>query len=189
MVPDLRDSSASVTKPSGQVVFSCIRDGAVAGVYAGAALIALFFVFDLLRLQPFATPASLSRVMLGQQVEASPGLVAALKLADIILLVRNITTYTMLHLAVFASLGIGAAILFEWLEVPKNVMTGALYGIVVGSTVFYGGLGIMAGDLLAAPDWLLVLLGNGVAGVIMVAHLVGKSGNGDRVVTKTASSR
>ncbi len=177
MVSELRDSSASLTKPSGHVVFSCIRDGAVAGVYAGTALIALFFVIDLLRLQPLATPAFLSSAMLGQPVEASPGLLAALKVADIILLARNITTFTMLHFGVFASLGIGAAFLFECLEVPKNVGTGALYGMLVGSTVFYGGLAILAGDLLAAPDWRLLLFGNGVAGVIMVAHLAGKSGD------------
>ncbi len=111
----------------------------------------------------------------GQHVEASPGLLAALKLGDIILLVRNITSYTLLHLAVFAGLGIGAALLFERLDVPMNVATGALYGLLVGSPVFYGGLGIVAGDLLAAPNWPLVLLGNGVAGVIMIAQLAGGS--------------
>ena len=178
MVPDIHDSSAGVTKPSGRVVLRCIRDGAVAGVYAGAALMALFLVFDLLRLhQPLATPVFLSSAILDRPVEVSPGLVVALKVADIIVLARNITTFTMLFLGVYASLGIGAAFLFECLEVPKNVVTGALYGMLVGSTVFYGGLGILAGDLLAAPEWRLLLLGNGVAGVIMVAHLAGKSGD------------
>lgn len=177
MVKDLCSPTANVTQPAVRVVFRCIRDGAVAGVYAGAALIALFFILDLLRLQPLGTPVFLSRAILGPQVEASPGLLATLKLGAIILLVRNIATYTMLHLAVFAGLGIGAAFLFEWLEVPKNVVTGALYGLVVGSSVFYTGLRIMAGDLLAAPDWRLVLLGNGVAGVIMIAQLAGRSGD------------
>lgn len=164
-------------KPAARVVFRSMRDGAVAGVYAGVTLIALFFVFDLLRLEPFMTPAFLSSAIFGQGVEASPDLLAALKLADVILLVRNITIYTLLHLAAFAGLGIGAALLFERLELPMNVATGALYGLLVGSPVFYGGLGILAGDLLAAPNWRLVLLGNGVAGVIMIAQLVGRSGD------------
>ena len=63
------------------------------------------------------------------------------------------------------------------LRTAHLIVTGALYGMLVGSTVFYGGLGILAGDLLAAPEWRLLLLGNGVAGVIMVAHLAGKSGD------------
>ena len=94
MVLGLCNPTANVTKPAVRVVFRCMRDGAVAGVYAGAALIALFFVLDLLRLQPLGTPAFLSRAILGSQVEASPGLVAALKLGAIILLVPSAVAAT-----------------------------------------------------------------------------------------------
>ncbi|MGH7539912.1 MAG: hypothetical protein ACRELC_02830 [Gemmatimonadota bacterium] len=153
---------------------SC-RDGIVAGLYGGGALIGLFFAFDLVRLDPLATPILLSGAMLGDAPETSPGVVAALRIGEWVLLARNLALFTALHLAVFAGLGVAAAVLFGPLGLPKHVLTGALYGAVVCSLVFYTSVTAVAGaNATTAIDWRLLLGANALAGVIMVAQLAGE---------------
>lgn len=151
-----------------------LREGVVAGLYGGAGLILLFFVFDVVRLQPLSTPLVLSSAVLGEPPEAGPELLAALKVGEWILVASRVAAFTALHLVAFAGLGVGAAVLFGPVGLPKHVLTGGLYGATACSLVFYASVGwVGGGEAGAALDARLLLAANAVAGVVMVAHLAG----------------
>ncbi len=152
----------------------CIRDGAVGGLLGGVAVVAFFFVYDLVRLEPFATPAFLSGVVLGSGPPSSAGdLGVFMTIASVITGAGHILVYSFLHLLVFCLLGVGAALMFLWIDEPPKVLSGALYGLLVCSLVFYVALGL-TGALTDAPDWRAVVLGNLLAGGVMARHLAGK---------------
>ncbi len=118
------------------------------GLLGGVAVVAFFFVYDLVRLEPFATPAFLSGVVLGSGPPSSAGdLGVFMTIASVITGAGHILVYSFLHLLVFCLLGVGAALLFLWIDEPPNVLSGALYGLLVCSLVFYVALG-----LTGAPD-------------------------------------
>lgn len=149
--------------------------GAKGGLLAGAAVFAVLFLYDLFRLEPLASPILLSGAALGQTIEVTAGVEAALRAADVIRMSADLAKYAVLHFCVFAAIGVGAALFFQRGRVAMNTLTGALYGIVVCSAAFYAGIRLLAGGFLAAPDWRLVVTANAVAGVIMIAHLLGDS--------------
>ncbi len=152
----------------------CIRDGAVGGSLGGVAVVAFFFVYDLVRLEPFATPAFLSGAVLGSGPPSSAGdLGVFMTIASVVTGAGHIRVHAFLHLLVFCLLGVGAALLFLWINEPPNVLSGALYGLLVCSLVFYVVLGL-TGTLTGAPDWRAVVLGNLFAGGVMARHLAGK---------------
>lgn len=134
-----------------------IQRGAIAGFLAGLTLIVLFFVIDIVARTPLATPQFLSGALLGETMPAATPLRMAL--------------YTLAHLGVFTVLGIGAAVFFTGLDVPRNLTIGAAYGLFACSLVFYPALVITGTDILAAPAWPAVFFGNVVAGVVMVSYL------------------
>lgn len=152
-----------------------LRQGTVAGLMAGAAVILVFFVYDLARLEPFATPAFLAQTIFGQPAQSTIDLSAAGQAAEWIRTGMWLGAYALAHLAAFVGVGIAAAWLFQVRGAPANVLTGALYGGVAGSAVFYGGYALSAPDFVSAPDWRLMLFANVVAGVVIVAQLLGDS--------------
>ncbi len=115
---------------------SRISRGVQAGLLAGVFVAAFFFVADVIRLAPLATPIALSRVYLpaGLQLE-SPEL---WHIASVLGFAVRLLALTALHLLVFALLGAGAVALFDRLHWRLNAGTGALYGLVVYSLAFYG---------------------------------------------------
>ena len=134
-----------------------IQRGAVAGFLAGLTLIVLFFVIDIVARTPLATPTFLAGALLGDTMpEPSP---------------LRMILYTLAHLSVFTLLGIGAAMFFTGLDVPRNLTIGAAYGLFVCSLIFYPALVITGTDILAAPAWPAVFFGNVVAGVVIVSYL------------------
>lgn len=147
--------------------------GARGGLLAGAAAFAVLFVYDLLRLDLMASPTLLSAAALGQTIEVTPGVQAAFRAGDVIRFLQGLAQYAVLHFLVFAGLGIGAALLFRPGRLAMNALTGALYGVVACSAVFYAGIPLLAGPMVALPDWGIVLAANTVAGVIMAASLLG----------------
>lgn len=161
----------------------CVREGSIGGLYAGLAILAFFFIFDLLQLRPFATQAHLGNLIVGAAPDAAPEVQAALQVADVILYVRGIATFALLHFGVFVAIGIGAAFLFFRAGLPINILSGALYGAIVASIVFYVGLELFGGGLAAAPDWRMVLVANALAGVIIVAQLSGARAKSRRART------
>lgn len=134
-----------------------VRRGAIAGLLAGATLIVLFFVLDMLGGQPLATPTFLSGVLFGDAMAEAGSL--------------RIGLYTATHFLVFIVLGIVAALFFTTLGVPRNLLIGAAYGLFACSAVFYPALIITGTDILAAPAWPAVFFGNVIAGVVIVGYL------------------
>ena len=149
-------------------------DGMRGGALAGATVIAVMLLSDLIRLTPLTSSAVLSGAVVGQPIQVTAGLETAMRVAEVVDLARGVGQYLLLHFAAFAALGVGAAYLFDRGRVASNVLNGALYGVLACSVVFYWGLMARAGSLVAAPDWRIVLAANAVAGVIMVAHLLGE---------------
>jgi len=156
-----------------KVLLRCTRAGAAGGIYAGIAVLLVFILFNLLRFEPFATHTHLASVVGGQQLEGGADMRAALQVVDIFVYAKGIATFAALHMGAFVVLGVVAAMLFQAMEIPNNILSGMLYGLTAGSLVFYTGLNFRAGSLAAAPDWRFVLAANALAGLIIVAQLTG----------------
>ncbi len=135
----------------------CVRHGIIAGLLGGTAVIVFFLLYDIIQGEPFATPTYLASALLDQDgLEVGPFLLIA---------------YTLLHYVVFAVLGAGAAVLFEWASIPRNLFVGAVFGLLVCSLIFYPSLIISGTDVLAAPAWPAVLAGNVLAGLVLITYL------------------
>lgn len=134
-----------------------LRHGAVAGVLAGTVLVILFYFYDLGRGTPLATPTFLAGAITGN-ADLEPGL-------------GVVTAFTVVHYIVWATLGILAAALIQWAELPRNILIGAAYGLFACSLVFYAGLIIAGTGVLSAPSWPAVFFGNALAGIVMFTHL------------------
>jgi len=145
-------------------------DGVTAGLLAGVAVIAVFFVSDLIRLDPFGTPVALTHIALGPGGQDLDLPLVATMISAATFGVKLIM-YTALHFLVFAILGVGAVWCHNGLNTPGNVLTGAVYGLVVCTAVFYGSLTLAGADWLANPGWGGVLAANLVAGAVMGAYL------------------
>lgn len=94
-------------------VFSRVAKGAQAGAITAGVIEASFFVLDLVRLRPLATPAALSGVGLGPagftiDLTNSPGVVDALWAG------YQISMLSLAHFAAFAVVGVVAALTFDW---------------------------------------------------------------------------
>jgi len=87
--------------------------GAEAGAIAAAGVALSFFVLDLMRFQPLATPGALSGAVYGPagfdwDLSSVSGLLAGLSVAF------RIATFTVLHFLAFALVGVFAALRFDW---------------------------------------------------------------------------
>jgi len=134
-----------------------VVDGAVGGIIAGAVVAVWFFVLDLAIGQPFHTPRVLAAAFLGHEASLLPA--------------RLVTVYTLLHLGVFAILGMGGAILMRVTgEVPR-VLTGALFGIGALSATHYGGLLLLGVPVLTLLPPLQVLAATVAGGIAMMFYL------------------
>jgi hypothetical protein len=134
---------------------------------AGGAVVLLFFLLDLLRLQPFSTPLALSSSILmpGGVILETP---IISQVVGIVMFAGNILTLTILHFLAFSFLGLGAVWGCEECGVKLNILTGALFGITVGSLLFYGCTALCGDQVLAVlPGPASVLLANLVAGAVM----------------------
>jgi len=89
----------------------CLASGLMAGFLGGAVLIVAYFVFDLVRGEPLATPTFLSRGLLGQ---------GALEITSV-----HMALFTVLHFIAFLALGALAAVLVALTGAPRNAWTGA----------------------------------------------------------------
>lgn len=134
-----------------------VTHGVIAGVLGGTAVVLYFFGVDLIAGDPFRTPAFLADAVFGNGgVRPGFGLIVA---------------FTALHYLVFALLGAGAVLLFRWADLPQNMLLGAVYGLFVGSLLFYASLVVTGARVLPAPSWPNVLVGNLLAGLAMGGYL------------------
>lgn len=136
---------------------SAPRRGIISGILAATALALWFLGIDLAQGEPFRTPAFLARVLFGFE--------------DGALSAGAIALYTVIHYAVFIGIGIATALVVERL----NVVPGALVGIVVGfllfDLLFYGSVLLTGVDVVNVLGWPGVLLGNVLAGIVLLASL------------------
>ena len=145
--------------------------GAEAGAIAAGGVALSFFVLDLIRLQPLATPGALSGAVFGPagfelDLTSLSGLVAGLSTA------YRIATFTILH---FALVGVLASLLFDWkylaglkrLLAVAALCTAAFYGTVSvsGSVVALESVG--PGMVVAVNLFAAILL----VGYLHLAHM------------------
>ncbi|MFV1989030.1 MAG: hypothetical protein ACC682_17295 [Gemmatimonadota bacterium] len=149
-----------------------IRVGTAAGLAAGLSVAVMILVYDLVKLEPFATPTLLAGNVLGTPARLDSALGLLASIAAGLKIAYGLAAYTLAHFSVFALVGIGAAFVFSSAVVSGNVVTGGLYGMLVGTAVFYLGLALVAPAFVSVPDWRLVMLTNAVAGVVMVSQIV-----------------
>lgn len=109
--------------------------GAEAGAIAAGGVAVFFFVFDLLRLEPLATPGALSGSTLGPgsisiDLTSLAGVVAALVTAT------DLATLTTVHLLTFSAAGALTSLLFDWRHPGGAMRWLAVLGI--SAAAFYG---------------------------------------------------
>jgi len=128
--------------------------GAIAGILAATAVAVLFLVVDWSIHAPFRTPAFLAGAILGMHPTTTAG---------------AIVPYTFVHYVVFVVIGI------LWVVGGVPTARGILFGIVVGfllfDLLFYAGILSSGTNIIRALGWPLVLIGNIVAGIVMLAYL------------------
>jgi hypothetical protein len=113
------------------------RWGVQAGIMAGMAVAMFFFVVDLVRSAPLATPLLLAHTVLeraglvlekGGVLETLAGSSAG----------GHLLVFTAIHLALFSAVGVLAAGMANLFHVRWNAKTGAAAGLVVGVLAWLG---------------------------------------------------
>lgn len=152
------------------------RWGIQAGLLAGMAVAAFFFVVDFVRLAPFSTPLFLTRSLLraGLTLESdsttqSEGLLEAVAAFSP---GGHLAAYTAVHLSVFAVFGVFAAALANLFHVRWNARTGAAAGLIGGFATWlaasqFGPVWLSAAHL--TPE--IVIGGGVVGGAVLGWHL------------------
>lgn len=135
----------------------CLVSGAMGGFLAGAVLIVLYFLFDLLRGQPLATPTFLATSLLGQ---GTPEVTSV-----------HIALFTLVHFIAFMVLGVLASVVTESSSSPRTLLVGTAYGLFAYSLLFYSALAVSGAAVADAPSWPIVFFGNVIAGAAMMGYL------------------
>ena len=152
--------------------------GAYAGLSGGIAIAVFFLVGDLVHLSPLSTPLALGYTFLGPSGTPLDLPVVAQALTVASTGVR-LVAFTAIHLAVFTALGVAAVFLFELYGWKLDVGTGALFGLIACSVVFYASLAFVGSGVVAElPSLWSVATGNLVAGALIggQANLLGSVG-------------
>ena len=150
-------------------------DGVGAGLLAGASVIALFLVYDALRMNPVATPMEFARVLFGVEGPAlgvTDSGSGATRAATIATAVFRLIAYTGMHFLVFAGLGALAARLFARFRIPPNAFTGALYGLTACTAVLFAAF-MIVWPPVTGPSVVGILIANACAGAIIGIQLRG----------------
>ncbi len=136
---------------------SWIRSGIIAGVAAAIVVVLWFLAIDLFAGEPFRTPAFLAGALFGADVpDFSAG---------------SIALYTLVHLLVFAVLGIFAAWVLAHLDVVPPVLLGLALGFLLFDLIFYGSVMATGVDVIRSLGWPALLAGNLIAGIVLMVTL------------------
>ncbi|MDP2576812.1 MAG: hypothetical protein V3U63_08195 [Gemmatimonadota bacterium] len=138
-------------------VSDVVLHGAIGGILTGGFVALWFLVLDVSSGQPMQTPATLAAALLGQ-----PGVDASL---------RFIVVYSALHFAVFASLGVAAALFIAATGITPGWLVGIVFGIGVLDAVHYGALLLTGARTITVLPPMHVLAANLLGGVIMMTYL------------------
>ncbi len=138
-----------------------VREGAVAGLVGAVAVAVWFLVLDLVQGRPLFTPGALgSALFLG-----------ATDLAMVEVTFWTVVGYTLVHLAVFAAVGLVAAVIVWEAENTPPLLLGVMLLFVVFEALFLGLLAIVAEFLLGPLAWWSIAVGNLVAVLAMGYYL------------------
>ncbi len=131
--------------------------GVVSGLI-GATMVAIWFLLvDIAAGAPFRTPAMIGGALLGLEgLDTSPGLIAL---------------FTVIHFLVFALVGWAAAWALSKLERSPDLLMGIVLGFILFNGVFFGSAAVTGIDVVAQLGWIEVLVGNLLAGIVMVSFL------------------
>jgi hypothetical protein len=141
-----------------------LRQGAIAGILGGGAIILLFLAYDALSFGPLATPDRLSGDLLGLESVVTD---LGVRLGFLV----RIGLFTLLHLGAFIAMGTLLVAFFRYSGVRSKVLFGGLYGVTVCTVAFLAALNASGAELMATPEWPALLFGNFVAGVVMGSYL------------------
>ncbi len=141
------------------------------GFLAGATVAGCFFLTDLIRLDPLATPEALGHHVLGTWgAEAQfPGIA---QVASIALYWGKLLLLTALHLLAFGAATVAVVAGMDRFEIPLNIVSGALVGLVGYTMVFYLGTSLVAsGTAVGLPGLGSTLVANLLGGAVMGFYL------------------
>ena len=143
--------------------------GVAAGVLGAAGVALSFFVLDLMRFEPLATPAALSGAVLGPtgfvvDFTSFSGLVAGVSTA------YQIATLTLMHFLAFAMVGALASFLFDWK--PLAGLTRLIVVAALCTAVFYGTVAVSSSVVALQPVGLaMVVAVNLFAAILIIGYL------------------
>src|SRR6266542_1371991 len=134
-----------------------IAHGAVGGLLAGLTVALWFLVFDSLAGRPLHTPAVLAGVLPRQEV-ATPTF-------------RLVASYTVVHVCVFALLGVAMAGAVGALRLQPRLLLGVVFGLAAQELIFYSGLLLSGASRVAVVPWPHVVAANLLSGFVLMAYL------------------
>lgn len=129
---------------------------------------ALVFLFtDALQLAPLRTPQVLAGIAGGTGIGDDTG--AVTQAASVALLGFRLTVYTVLHLVVFALVGIVGSFVIPTVSLVRSLFVGLAFGATACTAVFYGSRWLIldAPVLLEGVGVTSVVGANAVAGLIL----------------------
>ncbi|HSJ63051.1 MAG TPA: hypothetical protein VK922_03995 [Gemmatimonadaceae bacterium] len=136
---------------------SPLLHGAIGGVAAGAVVALWFLVLDLATAEAFHTPAVLAGAIIGD-LDMTPTF-------------RIVATYTILHFGVFTLMGMATAWFLDAIGVSPGLLVGAVFGLVVLNSVYYGALLVPGAQVLTILPVFHVLGANLAGGMVLMAYL------------------
>ncbi len=150
-------------------IFGRALRGAEAGALAALGVALSFFVLDLIRLQPLATPGALSGAAFGPagfqwDLTSFSGLVVGLSTAF------RIATFTVLHFLAFALVGVLASFLFDW---KRRVGLKSLLAVAVLCTAAFSATAAVSGSVVVLESLgpVAVVAVNLFAAILLVGYL------------------
>lgn len=136
---------------------SWVRSGVIAGIAAAVVVILWFLAVDLIAGEPFRTPAFLAGALFGAD---TPDFSAG-----------NIALFTVVHLLVFALIGVVVAWVVSHLDVVPPVLLGLALGFLMFDLIFYGSVMGTGVDVIQSLGWPALLAGNLIAGIVLLVTL------------------
>jgi len=134
-----------------------IAHGVIGGLLAGLVVALWFLIVDTIAGFPFRTPASLAFALYAHPV-LEPTL-------------RVVAMYSIVHLGVYALLGVAAAWVMAMLQTAPRLLLGLLFGIVAQELIFYTGLFLSGLPPSEVVPWKHVIVANLLSGFALVAYL------------------
>lgn len=139
-----------------------VREGTIAGILAGTAVVLWFLGSDFFLGQPLATPETLGRALFGL-LEADLGIGVS---------VPVVFGYTIFHYVAFILFGIIVSLVIRRAADEPSLLAGALILFVMLEVAFHALLSMFGSiPLLGLLAWYNVAIGNFLAALVMGAYM------------------